>query len=105
MIENELTIYEDKLLEMIEENDLEIEIFRSVFPVKIILQPREGNQTSFMERENIGGAIEFIFEDELIIKINDFKISDELLSRIKNRLKKWHYLYLQNFFKIRTGGQ
>ena len=46
------------------------------------------------------GQMRFVFDDELIIQVDDnFYISDDLLNKLKNQLKKLHYLYLQVYFK------
>lgn len=44
-----------------------------------------------------------IFGEELTVRIlNDFKIEDKLLNKIKNLVKNLHYIYLQIYFKEKT---
>lgn len=49
------------------------------------------------------GEIKLIFADELTMQIvNDYVIEDNLLNKIKNQIKKLHYIYLQIYFKDKT---
>lgn len=95
---------EESLIKLIEDEKLEIELSALSFPTKAIVKKdiTKVNQISMIENgEPYNGYLEFVFEDELILKIQDFKISDDLLNKIKNKLKKWHYAYLELFYEQR----
>lgn len=49
-------------------------------------------------------AVTFIFDDELSIVVDDgLFISEEVLNKFKNKIKKWHYLWLQWYFAQKEG--
>lgn len=51
------------------------------------------------ETEQSNGKIQFIFDDELRIKMDKkMNVSEKIFNKIKNNIKKLHYLYLQVFF-------
>ena len=100
LLENKVEEAEKELQKLITLEGLEITIEKTEFPIKATVKNIADNQMSIMgASEKFNGHIEFVFENELIFKIKDFKISDDLLNRIKNRLKKWHYAYLELFFE------
>lgn len=87
-------------------NDLEFEFESSKFPIVAIIRPSEESRNQLVmdlgdeSSDFVNGEIELIFGDELTMKvINDFRIEDNLLNRIKNMTKKLHYIYLQMYFK------
>lgn len=100
LLEYKVEEAEENLQGLITSENLEIKIEKEKFPIKATVKNIVDNQMSIMgATEKFNGYIEFVFEDELIFKIQDFKISDDLLNKIKNRLKKWHYAYLELFFE------
>lgn len=90
--------------------DLEFEWINSGFPViaRIYYKQDENNQVTMGEDfEDIKpiGKVQFIFAQSLIIKIDDdFEIPEEVLNKLKNNIKKLHYLFLQVYFEIKEGG-
>lgn len=52
------------------------------------------------EKETMPGMLVFEFADELTIKItDDFNISEELLNKLKGKVKKLHYQFLQSWYR------
>lgn len=50
------------------------------------------------------GKVQFIFGKDLIIKIDDdFEIPEDVLNKLKNQIKKLHYLFLQAYFESKEG--
>lgn len=103
----------EKELEKIEDtcmkNNLEFEFIKASFPIKAIIRPDA--ETRNQMRMDLGeehetfrdGEIAFIFADELKMQIvNDFMVTDKILNRIKNQVKRLHYIYLQMYFKEKT---
>lgn len=102
MLEIKVQDAEESLRDLIEDENLEIELNTRKFPITATVKRNitKTNQMSMMnEPRGYHGHIEFIFEDELIFRIQDFKISDDLMNKIKNKLKKWHYAYLELYFE------
>ncbi len=97
---------EEKLEDTCIDNNLEYSFETSKFPIVLRITPdfEQKNQMKMDIGDNnfVNGEIQFIFADELTIKIlNDFRIGDKLLNKIKNQAKKLHYIYLQMYFKER----
>lgn len=66
------------------------------------MQDKIGKLCDENDLEFVNGEIQFIFTDELTMKVlNDFRIEDGLLNRVKNQVKKLHYIYLQMYFKLK----
>ena len=103
---------QEKIFKACRENDLEFSFESSKFPVVATISPdlEKLNQMSFdfgddkQEKTNyINGKIQFIFGEELTMNIlNDFRIEDKLLNKIKNLAKNLHYIYLQIYFREKT---
>lgn len=111
MLEHEFADLEEKIHATCRENDLEFEFESSKFPIVAIIRPdietRDQMRFDLGDEDEgtnyINGEIRLIFSDELTMKIiNDFRIEDSLLNKIKNQAKKLHYTYLQMYFKIKT---
>lgn len=105
MLNDEYNKTFDKINDLCIENELEFTFESSRFPIVARVTPNFeqknqmkmdiGNDTDF-----INGEVQFIFDDELTMKVlNDFRIEDSLLNKIKNMSKKLHYLFLQIYFK------
>lgn len=99
----------EKLEKLCDENKLEFELKKAEFPFIATIRPDRESRNQM--RMDLGaeheifknGEIKLIFADELTMSIiNDFMIEDNLLNRIKNQVKKLHYLYLQMYFKEKT---
>lgn len=108
MLEQDYGDLQDKILKVCKDNKLEIEIALTRFPVIATLRPdlEERDQLRFdtkdMEENTnfVSGEIRLIFEEELTITVlNDFRIEDDLLNKIKGMVKKLHYIFLQIYFK------
>ncbi len=85
----------------------------SKFPIIVSIKPDldERGQLKFdigdiEESTNfVNGEIKLVFDDELTMTVlNDFKIEDGLLNKIKGMVKKLHYVYLQIYFKRKMIG-
>lgn len=108
MLEQDYGDLQDKILKVCKDNKLEIEIALTRFPVIATLRPdlEERDQLRFdtkdMEENTnfVSGEIRLIFEEELTMTVlNDFRIEDDLLNKIKGMVKKLHYIFLQIYFK------
>lgn len=115
MLDFDLQDTRDKIEKLCNENDLNFEFESSNFPIVAALSPSEESKNQLVidfkddgrESNFVNGEIQFIFGDELTMKVlNDFRIEEGLLNRIKNMIKKLHYIYLQLYFKekMKTGG-
>lgn len=111
MLETEFGLLHDKIIEVCKENKLEFAFECSKFPVIVKITPnlvhRDQMRLDLKELEEssnfVNGEIRLAFGEELTLTIlNDFKIEDSLLNRIKNMAKKLHYIYLQIYFKNKT---
>lgn len=109
MISDEFYDELDKLKQTCRKEGLEVEFVKTRFPIVAILQPTMESKNQMRMDMGEGevpftdGAIKFVFDDELNILISDgFLIGDKLLNKIKNAIKKIHYLYLQVYFKEKT---
>lgn len=100
----------EKIEDLCYENTLEFDFESSKFPIVATIRPNEESRNQltigFGDEEEItnfvNGEIQFIFADELTMKVlNDFRIEDGLLNKIKNQVKKLHYIYLQMYFKTK----
>lgn len=98
-----------KLEKLCKENDLDYEIKKAIFPFIATIRP--DREVKNQMRMNLGGEhetfrngeIKLIFADELTMQIvNDYVIEDNLLNKLKNQIKKLHYIYLQIYFKEKT---
>jgi hypothetical protein len=99
----------DKICNLCRENKLEFSFECVKFPVVARLKPdlKQTNQLTFDEEKEktnfVNGEIKFTFGDELTMTVlNDFKIEDDVLNKIKSMTKKLHYIYLQTYFKKKT---
>lgn len=108
MLEQDFADLQDKILKLSKESRLEIDIKLSRFPVVVTIRPNleERDQLTFDMQEMdidtnfVSGEINLVFEEELTMTVlNDFRIEDSLLNRIKGMVKKLHYVYLQIYFK------
>lgn len=107
MLEMDFSELQDKLLKVCNENKLEVDIKYTKFPIVAIIKPNleERDQLKFdfgaEEPTNfVNGEIKLMFDDELTMTVlNDFKIEDNQLNKIKGIVKKLHYVYLQLYFK------
>ena len=112
MLEQDFADMQEKIMGVCKESKLEFNFEGARFPVVARINPdlsqrdqmrfdideTDGEVTNF-----VNGEIKFIFDDELTMTVfNDFKIEDSLLNRIKNMVKKLHYIYLQIYFKKKT---
>lgn len=96
-----------KLEETCKENELEFTIKTMDFPITMSIKPdweaKNQLRIDIGESNFMNGEIKFTFADELTITIiNDFRIEDSILNKIKTQAKKIHYLYLQMYFKEKT---
>lgn len=101
---------QDKIEKLCDENDLEFAFESSKFPIVATIRPSEESKNQLVidfgdedgKTSFVNGEIQFIFGDELTMKVlNDFRIEDGLLNKIKNQVKKLHYIYLQMYFKTK----
>lgn len=105
MLNFELQDMQEKINKLCDENDLEFNFETLRFPIIAKIKPNleSQNQLKFDIGEDtdfVNGEIKFIFGDELTMTVlNDFRIEDSILNRIKNMTKKLHYLFLQMYFK------
>ena len=108
MLENDFSDLQEKILKICQENKLEIDIKLTKFPVVATIRPNleERDQLRFdmqdMDETNnfVNGEISLVFDEELTMTVlNDFRIEDSLLNRIKGMVKKLHYIFLQIYFK------
>lgn len=113
MLEMEFADMQDKLLKVCKDNKLDIHIHYTEFPIVASIKPdlEDTDQLSFdIPRKDevtnfVNGEIKFVFDDELTMTVlNDFKIEDNLLNKIKGMVKKLHYIYLQIYFKRKMIG-
>lgn len=96
----------DDILGICEANHMTFRFEAGDFPILAIVEadPVHANQimialTEGAEEARNNGKIEFIFDDELKIKMDKrMNMSEVLFNKIKNKVKKLHYLYLQVFF-------
>lgn len=111
MLETDLTDLQDKIYKVAEENKLEISVEFTKFPIVAKIRPnleeRDQMKMDFGEMDKnsnfVNGEIKLVFDDELTMTVlNDFKIEDSLLNKIKGMIKKLHYIYLQIYFKRKT---
>lgn len=109
MLDFDFQDMQGKIEKLCDENDLEFDFKSSKFPIVATIRPSEKSKNQmtidFGDEETISftnGEIQFIFADELTMKVlNDFRIEDGLLNKIENQVKKLHYIYLQMYFKTK----
>lgn len=96
--------------EYCDKKDLEFDWKNSSFPIiaRIYYKQDEDDQVTmsgdFTDNKPLG-KVQFIFGQDLIIKIDDdFEIAEEVLNKLKNNIKKLHYLFLQVYFESKEGG-
>ena len=108
MLEQDFADLHEKIFKVCKENKLEIDIKLTKFPVIATLRPdlEERDQLRFdvqeldIDTNFVSGEINLVFEEELTMTVlNDFRIEDSLLNRIKGMVKKLHYIFLQIYFK------
>lgn len=108
MLEHDFSDLQEKIFKVCKENKLEIDIKLTKFPVIATLRPNleERDQLRFdvqeldIDTNFVSGEINLVFEEELTMTVlNDFRIEDSLLNRIKGMVKKLHYIFLQIYFK------
>lgn len=96
--------------EYCDKKDLEFEWKTLSFPIigRIYYKREDDGQLNMGKTfEDIKplGKVEFIFGQELVIKIDDeFEMPEEVLNKLKNNIKKLHYLFLQVYFETKEGG-
>lgn len=109
MITERIDDIEVKIDKTCKDEKLEYDWVKNQFPiVAIITNDREAVNQEVMDLGDHGasllpsdGELRFIFDDELQIRIDDdFEISDEIFSKLKNLFRKLHYEQLQLFFKL-----
>lgn len=96
----------EDILEICKANNMIFRFEAENFPILAIVEadPVHVNQimialTEGAEETTNNGKIEFIFDDELKIKMDKrMNMSEALFNKIKNKVKKLHYIYLQVFF-------
>ena len=112
MLEIELQDQLNKVEKTCKDSDLIFEFESSKFPIVATIRPSDECKNQMMmdlgdEKEGknyVNGEIKFLFGDELNITVlNDFRIGDDLLNKIKTQIKKLHYIYLQMYFKTKMG--
>lgn len=97
-----------KIDEICEKEKLQLDWNMAKFPIVATVKPldKDKNQVEMdlgPVEKNRNGELRFIFGDDLQIKIDDdFYIPNEFFNKLKNSLKKLHYLHLQVFFKNRV---
>ncbi len=89
-----------ELEEICDANGLTID-FNFNYPVQIIV--RNNMQVNFFDGEPVESYLRFRF---IIDQIDfdffgDFKVDDKLFSKLLNKVKKLHYIYLQEWYKER----
>lgn len=95
--------------EYCEKKDFEFEWETTSFPIigRIYYIQDEDDQVSMGDNfEDIKsqGKVQFIFGKDLIIKTDDdFEIPEDVLNKLKNQIKKLHYLFLQAYFESKEG--
>lgn len=108
-IEERISDIENKIEKTCKDEKLEYGWAKNQFPiVATITNDREAVNQEVMDLGDSGasmlpseGELKFIFDEELQIRIDDdFEISDEIFSKLKNLFRKLHYEQLQLFFKI-----
>lgn len=106
MLESDFSKLEVSIQRLCGENDLEIDFEFSRFPIKASIRPNEDKKSQLVmdlgDRTSnfVNGEIHLVFGEELTMKVlNDFNIEDDLLNKIKNQVKKLHYIFLQIYFK------
>ena len=106
MLNYELELMKEKIDSLCDENKLQFNFETLRFPIIAKIKPNFETQNQITidvgdkTTNYINGEIQFIFGDELTMTVlNDFRIEDSILNRIKNMTKKLHYLFLQNYFK------
>jgi len=113
MLEIDLAEMQEKLNKTCSENGLEFNFESSRFPIIATIRPDGELRNQMMmdlgdEKEGsnyINGEIRFSFGEELTITVlNDFRIGDDLLNKIKGQIKKLHYVFLQTYFKMKMKG-
>ncbi|MFS8540724.1 MAG: hypothetical protein LOD89_01360 [Tissierellales bacterium] len=111
MLDIEFQEMRDKIENLCNKHNLEFNFEASKFPIIATIRPSEESKNQLtMDLGDIddttnfvNGEIQFIFADELTMKVvNDSRIEDGLLNKIKTQVKKLHYLYLQMYFKMKT---
>lgn len=91
---------------LLDSEGMELAIDKDNFPITATISKKPDPQITVLDKEQEKpGYIKFIFYDEIQLKIDNFKISEDLLNKIKNRLKKWHYAHLELFFEKSKIGQ
>lgn len=93
----------EKLKSYAEDKHLDVDAFMYQFPIRFEVMPQveDSNQMSMdgLEEASRFWKITFTFADELTLQIEDgAEISDEVLSKIKNMIIKYHDLYVRYFF-------
>lgn len=89
---NELT---DKLDKLCEDNNLELTVQCTDYPITFTVRQ---DQITFDSSEETP-MVQFVFGfDPYVINSGDLKISLEDMQKIQSLVKKLHYLYLQDWF-------
>ena len=109
MITERIADIENKIEKVCKDEKLEYTWEHMNFPIiATITNNREMANQEVMDLGDQGvnllpsdGELRFIFDEELSIRIDDdFQISDEVFSKLKNLFRKLHYEHLQLFFKL-----
>lgn len=108
MLETEYSDVYTKLEKACKESRLDFDFETSKFPVVCRIRPNiESRDQLRMDLKDIdessnfvNGEVKLIFGEELTMSVlNDFRIEDSQLNKIKGLVKKLHYLFLQIYFK------
>lgn len=97
----------NKIDKLCDDNNLEFTFVPGTFPLVMSvahsLERRQQMSLIESEKSSYGARIDFIFSDDLVVKVvGNFSIDDEVLNKIKNGAKKLHYLFLQEWFKTES---
>lgn len=108
MLETEYSDVYTKLGKACKDNRLEFDFETSKFPIVCRIKPNMESRDQLRfdlegvdESSNfVNGEIKLVFGEELTMTVlNDFRIEDSELNKIKGLVKKLHYLFLQIYFK------
>jgi hypothetical protein len=106
MLESDFSKLEASIQRLCDDNGLEIDFEFSRFPIIANIRPNEESKNQLVmdlgDRTTnfVNGEIQLVFGEDLTMRVlNDFNIEDDLLNKIKNQVKKLHYIYLQIYFK------
>ena len=98
----ELQELADKIERICLTNKLEFEFETTDFPIIATVNRKSDDQLNVLDDdyEVQTGQMQLVFGDELYLIIDDnLAISEDLLNKLKNNIKKLHYLWLQEYFK------